>query len=104
MKTLEEVDRSRLTILQRSLLDMPAGKFEQLVASLLGSLLDIPVLVARAGFQFGGDAGTAGIQGRHLRLEGLFLVAPKQGQQTDPYWPLEHRPIKNLKPMVRQHC
>ena len=46
-----------------------ASKFEHLAAALLGRLLDVPIAVAQSGFQYGGDAGTAGQQGRWLRLE-----------------------------------
>ena len=42
---------------------------EHLAAALLGSLLDVPIAVAKSGYQYGGDAGTAGQQGRRLRLE-----------------------------------
>ena len=43
--------------------------FEKLAAALIGCLLDIPIYVARAGFQHGGDAGPAGAGGRRFRLE-----------------------------------
>lgn len=66
---LEESDLLALESLQDSLQGMPPGKFERLIASLIGRLLNVRVLVARAGFQFGGDAGTVGMQGRHLRVE-----------------------------------
>lgn len=66
---LAESDLLALDRLQESLQGMPPGKFEQLIASLIGRLLNMRVLVARAGFQFGGDAGTVGMQGRHLRVE-----------------------------------
>ncbi|MCW3474700.1 hypothetical protein [Limobrevibacterium gyesilva] len=46
-----------------------AAKFEQLVAALIGRLLGVGVAVAKASFQHGGDAGTAGRQGRRLRIE-----------------------------------
>jgi hypothetical protein len=46
-----------------------AAKFEHLVAALIGRLLGVGVAVASAGFQHGGDAGTAGRQGRRLRIE-----------------------------------
>lgn len=42
---------------------------EHLAAALLSRLLDVPIVVAKSGFQYGGDAGTAGQQGRRLRLE-----------------------------------
>lgn len=43
--------------------------FENLVAALLGKLLDLPIIVAKSGFQHGGDAGSVGQQGRRLRIE-----------------------------------
>lgn len=46
-----------------------ASKFESLISSLLGRLLDVPVTVASKGFQYGADAGPAGQQGRRFRLE-----------------------------------
>lgn len=46
-----------------------AAKFENLSAALLGRLLEVPVLVAKSGFQHGGDAGSVGRQGRRFRLE-----------------------------------
>ena len=49
--------------------DKHAHKLENLAAGLIGGLLSIPVAVAKSGFQHGGDAGTAGHQGRRLRLE-----------------------------------
>lgn len=39
------------------------------MAALCGQLLDVPVSVARMGFQHGGDAGAAGRQDRRFRLE-----------------------------------
>ena len=46
-----------------------ASQFEHLAAALLSRLLDVPIAVAKSGFQYGGDAGTAAQQGRRLRLE-----------------------------------
>ena len=46
-----------------------ASNLEHLAAALLSRLLDVPIVVAKSGFQYGGDAGTAGQQGRRLRLE-----------------------------------
>lgn len=63
---------------------MPARQFERLAASLLGRLLNIRVYVAKTGFQFGGDAGTVGEQGRHLRLE-----CKRYGENT----PLDEREL-----------
>ncbi|MBK8629533.1 MAG: hypothetical protein IPN84_04820 [Sphingomonadales bacterium] len=44
-------------------------QFEQLAASLIGRLLDVPIAVAKSGFQFGGDAGSAGRAQRSFRIE-----------------------------------
>ena len=46
-----------------------ASKFEHLVAAILGRLLNIRIIIASKGFQYGGDAGPAGQQGRRFRLE-----------------------------------
>ena len=46
-----------------------ASKLERLAATLIGRLLDVPILVAKAGFQHGADAGPAGQQGRRFRIE-----------------------------------
>ena len=46
-----------------------ANKFENLTAALVGRLLEVPVFVAKSGFQHGGDAGTAGQSQRRLRIE-----------------------------------
>lgn len=44
-------------------------KLEALATALVGRLVDISLHLARSGFQHGGDAGTAGQEGRRLRLE-----------------------------------
>ena len=49
--------------------DIDATKFEHLAAALLSHLLDVPIVVAKAGFQYGGDAGPVGRKGRRFRLE-----------------------------------
>ena len=46
-----------------------AAKLEHLAAALLGRLLGITIAVAKSGFQYGGDGGSAGRQGRRLRVE-----------------------------------
>ena len=47
-----------------------ASNLERLAAALLSRLLDVPFPVAKSGgYQHGGDAGTAGHQGRRLRAE-----------------------------------
>jgi len=45
------------------------GDVENLVAALCGQLLNVPIAIARTGFQHGGDAGPAGRQDRRFRLE-----------------------------------
>jgi hypothetical protein len=47
----------------------PPTKFEHLVAALIGGLIGTTVAVAKSGFQHGADAGTAGREGRFLRVE-----------------------------------
>jgi hypothetical protein len=49
--------------------DVQGGNLEKLAAALVGRMLGVTVSVARSGFQHGGDAGTAGRQGRRLRIE-----------------------------------
>ena len=46
-----------------------ASKLEHLVAALIGRLLDVPIAVAKSGFQHGADAGPAGQRGRRFRIE-----------------------------------
>ena len=46
-----------------------ASKLEHLAAALIGRLLDVPIAVAKSGFQHGADAGPAGQQGRRFRVE-----------------------------------
>jgi hypothetical protein len=43
--------------------------FERLTAALISNLLDLPIFVAATGFQYGGDAGPSGQQGRRFRIE-----------------------------------
>lgn len=55
----------------KTLLEAAGDKeFEKLANDLFSRLIgDIAVAVSKPGSQFGGDAGTAGLRGRHLRLE-----------------------------------
>ena len=46
-----------------------ASKLEHLAASLVDRLLNVPIAVAKPGFQHGADAGPAGQQGRRFRVE-----------------------------------
>ena len=61
------------TILARLKRELHTGQnssqFEYLVAALFGHFLGVPIAVAKSGFQYGGDAGPAGQQGRRFRLE-----------------------------------
>jgi len=59
-----------------------ARDLEKLAAVLLSRLLNVPIAVAGSGFQHGGDAGSAGQQGRHLRLE-----CKKYADTTNPSVP-----------------
>ncbi|MDR6841326.1 hypothetical protein [Pseudoxanthomonas sacheonensis] len=58
-----------VTSLQAALQAESSGKLERLAADLFSRLLQVQFAVSRSGFQHGGDAGTSGQQGRHLRLE-----------------------------------
>lgn len=59
-----------LATLKQELEDAPADTFERLAADLFCRLLgDVGVSVSKPGSQFGGDAGTAGLRRRYLRLE-----------------------------------
>lgn len=59
-----------LATLKKELEDASADSFERLAADLFCRLIgDIGVSVSKPGSQFGGDAGTAGLRRRHLRLE-----------------------------------
>jgi hypothetical protein len=59
-----------LATLKQELEDAPADTFERLAADLFCRLLgDVGVSVSKPGSQFGGDAGTAGLRRRRLRLE-----------------------------------
>lgn len=59
-----------LATLKQELEDAQADTFERLAADLFCRLLgDVGVSVSKPGSQFGGDAGTAGLRRRYLRLE-----------------------------------
>jgi len=53
--------------------DHPTGHcaqaFEEVAAALISELLDVGIAMAKGGFQHGGDAGSAGRQGRRFRIE-----------------------------------
>lgn len=59
-----------LAKLKQELEGVTADTFERLASDLFCRLLgDVGVSVSKPGSQFGGDAGTAGLRRRHLRLE-----------------------------------
>jgi hypothetical protein len=58
-----------LANLKRALTQGDARSLERLTAALVGSLLGVRLAVSDSGFQFGADAGTAGSQDRHVRIE-----------------------------------
>jgi hypothetical protein len=67
---LNATDLDNQTRLKQELQDdKNASKLENLAAALLGKLLDVPIAVAKSGFQHGADAGPAGRQGRRFRVE-----------------------------------
>lgn len=66
---MSETTAGKLEKLKRNLLKITSKQFEELVASLISELLQVPIYLAKSGFQFGADAGTAGNDGRHLRVE-----------------------------------
>lgn len=61
--------RKSLFRLKEILQELKPRQFEQLAAALIGKLLDVPVAIAKSGFQFGGDAGPAGRAMRSFRIE-----------------------------------
>ena len=66
---LDSSDLNHQNNLQHELQNSSSSDLERLVAALLGRLIGVPFVVASSGFQHGADAGTAGEQGRRLRLE-----------------------------------
>ena len=58
-----------LDLLRAELQQASPATFEKLVAALVGNLIGVSVVIAKSGFQHGADAGTAGRQGRWLRVE-----------------------------------
>src|SRR5437762_817533 len=67
--TLNPTSSDTEAVLKASLQNGEAGALEHFAAAAIGRLLGIDITVAKSGFQYGGDAGTAGRQGRHLRIE-----------------------------------
>lgn len=67
---LTAAQRTEQDKLKSALLTDESGcKLEKLAATLFSPLLEVPVAVAKTGFQHGGDAGPAGQQGRRFRIE-----------------------------------
>jgi len=60
---------AQLNELQGLLQELNTKDFERLAAALIGNLLNVPIAVAKSGFQHGGDAGPAGRGKRTFRIE-----------------------------------
>ncbi len=58
-----------LANLKNILMQGDARLLERLAAGLIGSLIGVRLAGSDSGFQFGADAGTAGSQDRHVRIE-----------------------------------
>ena len=63
------IPRNYQEVLKKHLQNAKSSELEDLAAALLGRLLDLPIAVAKSGFQHGADAGPAGQQSRRFRLE-----------------------------------
>src|ERR1700730_8874662 len=59
--------QARLKVLLQA--GVAASSLERLAGALLGRFLGVPIAIAKSGHQHGGDAGSAGQHGRHIRLE-----------------------------------
>ena len=55
--------------LKQILLSATPSELERVAAALISRLLDVPIAVAKSGFQHGADAGPAGQHGRRFRIE-----------------------------------
>ena len=70
MAVTQEIIREALDSLKQVLQsEKDSSKLEHLAAALFGALLDVPIAVAKSGFQHGGDAGPVGRQHRRFRIE-----------------------------------
>ncbi|MFD1983311.1 hypothetical protein ACFSOZ_11600 [Mesorhizobium newzealandense] len=68
--TIDATQKANQERLKKILQDeIDTNEFERLVAGLVSRMLDVGIAVAKTGFQFGGDAGPAGRQGRRFRIE-----------------------------------
>lgn len=67
---LTAAERAHLDTLQDALVeDGNPNAFERLTADLISALTGLPIVVAKSGYQFGGDSGTAKRHLRELRIE-----------------------------------
>jgi hypothetical protein len=64
-----DISTSAKRLMSRLQKSSPPCALEHLAAEIVERLLTMPIAVAKAGFQHGGDAGPAGIQGRHFNIE-----------------------------------
>lgn len=69
MATTASATATDLSNLKIELQALDPAKFERLVAALVGKMIGVGISVAKSGFQHGADGGTAGRQGRRLRIE-----------------------------------
>ncbi|MDE0159904.1 MAG: hypothetical protein OXI02_01630 [Candidatus Dadabacteria bacterium] len=74
-----------------------ASKFERLVAVLLSHLLSVPIAVASKGFQYGGDAGPTGQQGRRFRLECKKYADTTRFNERELYGEIDQALIRDEK-------
>ncbi len=58
-----------LELLKGKLQELKSSDFEKLATAMIGRFLGVPIAVAKSGFQFGGDAGPSGRNGRRFRIE-----------------------------------
>lgn len=69
-KSAATASKPEMDLLKAELEAHDADVFEHLSADLISRLLgDIAITVSKSGYQTGGDAGTAGMRGRRLRIE-----------------------------------
>lgn len=69
LSTKNAANEQTILRLKELLQKLDYRKFESLAAALIGALLELPISVAKSGFQFGGDAGPAGRAMRTFRIE-----------------------------------
>lgn len=66
---MTKTNSEKLEKLKQLLQELTPKRFEELIASLFSEFLQVPIYIAKSGFQFGADLGTAGNQTRNLRIE-----------------------------------